>query len=92
MLAEQAGETRPGGMQRLLSGAHWHAGQVPDDRARLCGRISGRYAGDAVVYETRLQKTTTPSAWRASTPALLGGSRIARSVPSSAMPCSWEGR
>lgn len=45
-LAEAIGEERPDGVQRLLNGARWDAGEVRDDlRSRLCHRAFRRSRG-----------------------------------------------
>ena len=46
-LAEQAGEARPYGMQRLLAGAKWDADAVRDDLRRYVVEVPGRSARGA---------------------------------------------
>ena len=60
-LAEQAGETRPNGMQRLLAGAKWDADEVRDDlRAYVVERL-GDPRAVLVIDETGFLKQGTKS-------------------------------
>lgn len=60
-LAEQAGETRPYGMQRLLAGAKWDANAVRDDlRAYVVERL-GDPRAVLVIDETGFLKQGTKS-------------------------------
>lgn len=61
-LAEQAGESSPDGMQRLLAAADWDADAVRDDlRSYVVGRLADD-AGVLVVDETGFLKKGTRSA------------------------------
>ena len=55
-LAEQAGESTPTGMQRVLSGAHWDAEAVRDDLRRYVVAHLGDPAAVLVVDETGFLK------------------------------------
>ena len=56
-LAEQAGEARPYGMQRLLAGAKWDADAVRDDLRAYVRGASGRSARGAGHRRDRLSQT-----------------------------------
>ena len=61
-LAEQAGETRPDGMQRLLSSAVWDEGRVRDElRKSVLERLGDPHAIVA-IDETSFPKRTDQSA------------------------------
>lgn len=60
-LAEQAGETTPTGMQRVLSGSHWNANAVRDDlRAYVIEQLADP-AAVLIVDETGFLKKGTKS-------------------------------
>ena len=60
-LAEQAGETTPTGMQRVLSGSHWNANAVRDDlRAYVVEQLADP-AAVLIVDETGFLKKGTKS-------------------------------
>ncbi len=61
-LAEQAGESSPDGMQRLLMSADWDAGAVRDDVRDYVVEHLGDPAGVLVVDETGFLKKGTMSA------------------------------
>src|SRR5450631_1123919 len=83
-LAEQAGESSPDGMQRLLYGADWDAARVRDDLRDYVVEHLGDPAAVLVVDETGFLKKGRQSAgWPGSTRALPAGSRTARSGCSS---------
>jgi SRSO17 transposase len=61
-LAEQAGDTTPDGMQRLLNHARWDADQVRDDLRAYVVEHLGDPGGVLVVDETGFLKKGTKSA------------------------------
>jgi SRSO17 transposase len=61
-LAEQAGDTTPDGMQRLLNHARWDADQVRDDLRDYVVEHLGDRGGVLVVDETGFLKKGTKSA------------------------------
>ena len=83
-LAEQAGDTTPDGMQRLLNHARWDPDQVRDDLRGYVVEHLGDPQAVLVVDETGFLKKGTKSAGvQRQTRARPGGSRTARSA------CSW---
>ncbi|MGW3571462.1 transposase [Streptomyces sp. NPDC000941] len=81
ILAEQAGEVSPDGMQRLLRRADWDIAGVRDDvRAHMVERL-GAPGGVLIVDDTGfLKKGNRSAACSASTPARPVGWRTARSA------------
>jgi SRSO17 transposase len=61
LLAEQAGEATPTGMQRVLSGSHWDADAVRDDLRTYVVEHLGDPAAVLVIDETGFLKTGAKS-------------------------------
>jgi SRSO17 transposase len=92
-LAEQAGDTSPAAMQRLLAEAVWDADAVRDDVRGYVIDAIGDPGGVLILDDTGdLKRGSHSVGCKGSTPVRRGGSRTRRSRCSARMPRRLVGR